>query len=254
MFEIQPSPEFSAWFEDLSAAVAEEVACSLEVLAAAGVALDPSHASRALLWFDGTGDGVPEGFEQRRQKIVNAETAAHGFDTQELLLWQREIVRCLESDAFRRRLAQLEDRAASLALTAVENLKRRVQAARMQISLAAQTGEPQVLSRWARTLTAREERVLAQRFGIAEVPEVALGRALKEAFFEVLRLVGLEPSELMNSASGLCELTIVSTEPKLHVLFGLDAPAKRIVVLLGEPLTRSYYGDSARSSVVAASS
>jgi hypothetical protein len=68
------------------------------------------------------------------------------------------------------------------------------------------------------------------------------------------RLVGLEPSELMNSASGLCELTIVSTEPKLHVLFGLDAPAKRIVVLLGEPLTRSYYGDSARSSVVAASS
>lgn len=67
-------------------------------------------------------------------------------------------------------------------------------------------------------------------------------------------MVGLEPSELMNSASGLCELTIVSTEPKLHVLFGLDAPAKRIVVLLGEPLTRSYYGDSARSSVVAASS
>ena len=48
----------------------------------------------------------------------------------------------------------------------------------------------------------------------------------------------------MNSVSGLCELTVVSTEPRLHVLFGLDAPAQRIVALLGEPLTRSYYGDS----------
>jgi len=49
---------------------------------------------------------------------------------------------------------------------------------------------------------------------------------------------------MMNSPSGLCELTIASTEPPLRVLFGLDAPGQRIVALLGEPLTRSYYGDS----------
>jgi hypothetical protein len=48
----------------------------------------------------------------------------------------------------------------------------------------------------------------------------------------------------MNSSSGLCELTIPSTEPPLRVLFGLDAPGQRIVVLVGEQLTRSYYGDS----------
>ena len=48
----------------------------------------------------------------------------------------------------------------------------------------------------------------------------------------------------MNSLSGLCELSIPSTEPPLRVLFGLDALGQRIVALLGEALTRSYYGDS----------
>jgi hypothetical protein len=242
MFEIQPSTEFSAWFEGLSPALAEDVACALELLAVAGTALGPSHASRALLWFDGTGDGVPRDFDHKYELIRRREASRLGGDAQELLLWQREVVRCLESNAFRARLAQLEPKAASLALTTVESLKRRLLAARTRLALEAQ----RPLTSWPGGLTPREERVLQARFGLGELPEASLFRALKEAFFEVLRLVGLEPTQIMNSASGLCELTIVGTEPRLHVLFGLDAPAQRIVALLGEPLTRSYYGDSVK--------
>ncbi len=246
MFEIKPSTEFSAWFESLSPAVVEEVACALDLLAAAGTALGPSHASRALLWFDGTGDGVPESFERNYHRIARAETARAGFDIQELLLWQREVVRCLESEAFGQRLAQLEPKAASLALTVIESLKRRLHEARMRISLQAQAAPVRPLAKWASGLSPREERVLYERFGLSELEDASLSRVLRESFFDVLRLVGLEPAQIMNSASGLCELTIVNTEPRLHVLFGLDAPGRRIVALLGEPLTRAYYGDSVK--------
>ncbi|HTA93997.1 MAG TPA: hypothetical protein VK745_30675 [Polyangiaceae bacterium] len=246
MFEIKPSSEFSAWFESLSPAVAEEVACSLDLLAEVGTALGPSHASRALLWFDGVGDGIPEGFERSRQLIVAREAFVAGYDAQELLLWQREVVRCLESEAFRQRLAQLEPAAASSALNAVESLKRRLHAARVRIGLEAQEMSAPASGKWTGGLTPRAGRALRYRFGLVEAPEASLASSLKDGLFDVLRLVGLEPTQLMNSASGLCELTIASTEPRLHVLFGLDAPAQRIVVLLGEPLTRSYYGDSVK--------
>jgi hypothetical protein len=247
MFEIKPSSEFSAWFESLSPAVAEEVACALDVLAAAGTALGPARASRALLWFDGTGGGIPVYLDRLYEAAVRRHTSRLGGDAQELLLWQREIVRCLESEAFRARLAELEPKAASLVLTTVENLKRQLLAARTRLVLEAQPNPLATYPRgFIRPLSLHEERWLGVRFGAEEQPETSRLRTAKEAFFEVLRLVGIEPTQIMNSASGLCELTIASTEPRLRVLFGLDAPAQRIVLLLGEPLTRAYYGDSVK--------
>jgi hypothetical protein len=113
----------------------------------------------------------------------------------------------------------------------------RLKAARARSALQSSTARfPRSALATLATLSAREARVLAERFA----PE----NELKEPFFEVLRLVGLEPTQMMNSPSGLCELTIASTEPRLRVLFGLDAPGQRIVALVGEQLTRNYYGDS----------
>jgi len=235
MFQITPSGEFATWFEALSPEVAEEVACALDLLAEAGVALGPSRTSRALLWFDGCGGGAPT------DAWVGLHSGGHAArifdDAREVLLWQREVVRCLESAVFRERLARLEPQAAGAALAAVENLKVRLKGARARINLRSSANAfPRSVIATLATLTPREARVLAERFA----PE----NELKEPFFEVLRLVGLEPTQMMNSPSGLCELTIASTEPPLRVLFGLDAPGQRIVALVGEPLTRSYYGDS----------
>ena len=240
MFEITPSDEFSAWFESLPPGPAEEVACSLDLLAEAGVALGPSRTSRALLWYDGVGDALPATDDSWLQGRTLASALSSFEDVRELLLWQREVVRCLDSEAFQQRLAQLDAKAASVALLAIGNLKNRLSMARNRINLAQRVPPlPRALPPSAfSVLTPREERVLEQRFG----PLLSV----KDGFFDVLRLVGLEPAQALNSPSGLCELTIVSTEPKLRVLFGLDAPGQRIVVLLGEPLTRQYYGDSVR--------
>jgi hypothetical protein len=235
MFQITPSNEFATWFEALAPELAEEVACALDLLAEAGVALGPSRTSRALLWYDGSGGGeTTDAWDSLRTGVDAARSFA---DVREVLLWHREIVRCLDSEAFRQRLAQLQPQAASLALVAVENLKVRLKAARARTSLQSSAALfPRSALATLEALTAREARVLAERFA----PE----NALKEPFFEVLRLVGLEPTQMMNSPSGLCELTIASTEPRLRVLFGLDAPGQRIVALVGEELKRSYYGDS----------
>ncbi|MET0791995.1 MAG: hypothetical protein ABW061_10785 [Polyangiaceae bacterium] len=215
MFEITPSAEFSAWFEALSPELAEEVACALDLLAEAGVALGPSHASRLLLWYDGSGrPGGAVSLEALQQRFGVPPGSYEG--ARDLVHWRHEVVRCLESATFRERLARLEPKAASVALLAVENLRVRLKALSKQ--LAFQHRSPEQKSAW--------------------------GSELKESFFQVLRLVGLDPSPLMNSLSGLCELSIPSTDPPLRVLFGLDAIGQRIVALLGEPLTRSYYGDS----------
>jgi len=216
MFEITPSTEFSAWFETLSPELAEEVACALDLLAEAGVALGPTHASRLLLWYDGSGrsgGAVSLDMLHRRFGMPRADSYD---DARELLHWHGEAVRCLESATFRERLARLEPKAASVALLAIENLRVRLKVAGRW--LAVQPQPPKQKS--------------------------AGGSELKESFCQVLRLVGLDPTPVMNSLSGLCELSIPSTEPPLRVLFGLDAVGQRIVALLGEALTRSYYGDS----------
>lgn len=44
---------------------------------------------------------------------------------------------------------------------------------------------------------------------------------LEASFVKLLELVGLEPEHVSGSDSGLRELTITTTSPKLRVLFGL---------------------------------
>jgi len=204
MFELQPSQEFSTWFEALAAEHAEEVACALEVVAEAGPVLARDRVSRALLWFDGT-QGEP--VQSFGRSLEFAEWA------RELMLFRGEAMGVLESEAFRERLACLEAGAARDALLLVERLKRGLSATRTQVNLAS-----------------------AGSFNSG---------ALREHFFELLRRVGLEPSALA-PPNGLCELTITTTLPKLRVLFGVHAEARRLWLILGEPLTRSYYGDSVR--------
>ncbi|HEX3776244.1 MAG TPA: hypothetical protein VHV51_17350 [Polyangiaceae bacterium] len=255
MFEIQPSDEFSAWFESLSPEAAEEVACALDVLGAAGATLGPSQVSRALLWFDGTGSGMAgsallrfglpsaeaHDFERVRARILRGYSEL-GAELELLIAWQREVVRCFESEAFRARLARLAAKRASEVLEAIERLKQHLHAARVERGFELQSA---ALRRKWRELSSAELGSLAERFGHGDGASET-SRELRAEFFGVLRLVGLEPSQVMNATSGLCELTIAGVEPHLHVLFGLDAHAKRIVVFLGEPLTRSYYGDSVK--------
>jgi len=122
------------------------------------------------------------------------------------LMWHQEVLSCLESQLFQERLGRLDPEPARRALLLVERLKRQLHAARLSGN----------------------------------------ARGVRELFLDLLALVGLEPKLALGSGSGLRELTIPNVTPELRVLFGLDFPAKRLLAILGEPLDRSYYGDSVK--------
>ncbi|HWP05009.1 MAG TPA: hypothetical protein VNN72_04675 [Polyangiaceae bacterium] len=221
MFEIVPEPEFRSWFESLAEPLAEEVATALEVVAHAAETLDPPGVSRALLWFDGTGTGASGvGSAGAYARRFHLEHSANGLRA--VLAWQHELLACLGSPAFRRRLEKLPHASAADALQTVESLRAELRA-------------------W------QKEVVLGLGAGRVSIDLIERRRAaIMREFSGVLELLGLRAGEFIALSNALRELTITRVNPPLRVLFGIDATAKRLVALLGEPLDRAYYGDSVR--------
>jgi hypothetical protein len=218
MYQIVPEPAFSAWFERLAESAAEDVASALEVVAKAGGALEPARVTRALLWFDGVGSGgASVSLDLRWLSLVDSAESART-----LVGFERDVLACLDSAAFRERLARLDAERAAQTLARVERLRRRVRA--FQRELVLELGASRGPS----------ERLAARKAELAE------------AFEAVLRAAGLAGERLFRSESGLRELTLGEREPPLRVLFGLDATRGKLVAILGEALDRSYYGDSVR--------
>lgn len=219
MFEIVPEAAFRTWFEGLSEAQAEEVATALEVVAHAAETLDPPGVSRALLWFDGTEPGSAVARDVAAVALPLAvRRSAEGL--QSVLAWQRELLACLDAPAFQHRLARLAEPAAVQALAAVKALRTELRAWQTRLTLELGAGRVSLD-------LMRDRRA-----------------ALMREFSGVLELLGLAPGQFIALASGLRELTVSRTEPRLRVLFGIDVPRKRLVALLGEALDRAYYGDS----------
>ena len=220
MFEVIPEPEFSAWFEALPDPFAEEVAAAIELTAS--TALLPERLSRALLWYDGTGNSSSPLLDLAGHALELREAPAHRL--RDYLSWHQEVVLCLESESFKERLTQLDSRRSELALALVELLKRRLHAARLRT-----------------TLNPWHQGPASQSFRLGS--EWA---AVRQAFDDLLQTMGLAAQQVLGSGSGLRELTLSNMQPSLRILFGLDFPAKRLIAILGEALDRSYYGDSVR--------
>ena len=210
MFQVVPEPEFSAWYESLPEPLAEEVATAIDLAASAGGLFAPERLSRLLLWFDGTGTASTPQLPLER---------AHGY-----LMWHQEALSCLDSAPFRERLERLEPALAAQALSEVERLRRKLHAARL-----SGTWSP-----WQ-----------AKASSTSRAP-AGEGSAVRDAFLDLLRLMGLDAQLLLGSGSGLRELCIDNVKPPLRVLFGLDFPARRLLAILGESLDRAYYGDAVR--------
>jgi hypothetical protein len=222
MYEITVTREFERWFEALESTAAEQVATALEVLESAGPALDPVKASRYLLWYDGVA-GAP--FDPRwAERFIRLREAAE--TAQHLMLWQKEVVRCLESPAFLARLTQLDRETAHRTFMGIERVKERIRAGKMQINFV---GHPK-----------------------APLPT---SESVKRGLSEVFSLAGVEPDDVVDSSSGLREMTLDDAaksptgeglSPRVRLIYGIDVPKQRILVILGEPLDRAFYGDSVR--------
>ena len=225
MFQVIPSPEFSAWYETLPEPLAEEVTTAIDVAASAGSLLGPERLSRLLLWFDGSGTtsggalGLAAELRLERYLPELPLARAHSY-----LMWHQEVTLCLESAPFRERLERLDPALAAQALTQVERLKRKLNAARLGANV----------SPW------RPRRTYPAQTPATDV------NGVRAAFLDLLGLMGLDSQAVLGSGSGLRELCIDNVQPQLRVLFGLDFPARRLIAILGEALDRRYYGDSVK--------
>jgi hypothetical protein len=215
MFEVVPEPEFSAWFEALPDPYAEEVAAAIDLTANASSALMPERLSRLLLWYDGAGNAPAPDVARQLDVFGLPSNPVHDY-----LAWHHEVVLCLESPAFRERLARLEPREAEHVLGLVERIRARLRAARVTTTYNPWRRDP--------------------RGAFGEWPGV------RDVFTELLASLGLATPEVLGSGSGLRELSIGNIRPPLRVLFGLDFPARRLIAILGETLDRNYYGDSVK--------
>ena len=210
MFEITVTEELEDWYQGLPAAAAEQVAAELNVLERLGPGLDAVRASRLLLWFDGmTG---PQPLELR-------ETMAQ---LGQLMRQRTEALRCLETPDFQARFLKLDPRRAQQGHELIETLRARVRAAGLQLLLQRR-----------RLVEADHERVW-------------LSDTVQAALQEVLAFVGLRPEDVVDTASGLRELTLPALTPAHRLLYAIDMPRRCILAILAEPLDRSYYGDAVR--------
>jgi len=245
MFEVTVTDEFARWFESLDEPAAIQVASALEVVEAKGNALGIDRASNLLLFYDGTFRDDPGG------SLANFAQRFH-----ELLLHQREAVRCLESSAVSNRLAQLDEATAARALRAVAGVSSAVAAARALLTL--QFANPVQRKAYQLTLAERAKAISHVRWALEQGPnapptgtlpstlEPVRPQAVRDALQGAIRVLGLDAGDLADPSSGLRELTFTALKPRLRVIYGIDVPRRQVLVLLGEPLDRAYYGDSLR--------
>jgi hypothetical protein len=177
---------------------------------------EPLQVSRALFWFDIT-DGASAW--DNRIELVLSEAAE---ELRSVIAWQRELLCALDSPSFRDRLERLSSAASVDVFTRVACLRAEIRAWQQEVLLQVGSGRPSI--------------------GLFAARRAVITRA----FSSVFELLGLSPERFTTLVNGLRELTVASANPKLRVLFGLDVDARRLHVLLGEPLSRTYYGDSVR--------
>src|SRR5262249_5739394 len=87
--------------------------------------------------------------------------------------------------------------------------------------------------------SARDEVTLA---GLAAESEI------RAAYSDALAAAGFEIADAPPSPAALREITLRATAPGLRLLYGIDERNRRGLVVLGEWLDRSFYGDSVRKA------
>ena len=214
MFEITVSTEFEHWYQALDAASAEQVASELNVLERLGPELDQVRASRLLLWFDGT--------SAAELPAVSPALLASTQQLEQLLRRRTEALHCLETPNFQARFLKLDAQRARQGHELIERLRASVRAAGLQLML--------------------------EKGGalVRDPARVWLSDGVQRALQELLELVGLRPEDVADTASGLRELSLRELAPPHRLLYGIDMPRRRILVILAEPRGRAYHGDAVR--------
>lgn len=232
MLKLLTTDAFATWFSALPSAPAEDVAATLEVIVQLGTRTEAPGSSDALLWYEHpsvAGKQWPD-YRQHFPPEIIKFTQDWGHFTG----YVRRVVKHLESPSFVARLARLAPENAATVAEAVKRIRR----ASTTRFLASSEFSQKKRYFIGKQPTAADLATLA---GFLDETEV------RGAYFTALAAAGFEVVDVPpQSGAVLREISLRATPPGLRLLYGLDEPNNRGLVVLGEWLDRSFYGDSVR--------
>jgi hypothetical protein len=223
MLKMLTSDLFAEWFAALGDQAAEDVATALDVIEQLGPAQAPPGSRESLLWYE---HPVVSRFHPK---------GSLAWDVKDSLAWDVEAWGCfrdyakqvlaqLESARFTARLSRLGPREAITVLGVIRQLKR--------------VTDPRL--RWTLKLS-------GDPFGVTAkvLPEDACTE-VRRLYFEALVAAGFEVVDVPAHSLALREFSRRAPAPAFRLLYGVDVERETALVVLGEWLDRSFYGDSVR--------
>jgi hypothetical protein len=232
MLQLLTTEAFADWFKALSAGPAEDVAATLEVIVGLGTRADAPGSTDWLLWYE------HPSLSQRRplpepKDVMSPEVLQFAQDWGAFNGYVRRVTKHLESAQFRAHLSRLAPAEAAAVAKAVERI-RWIGKARL-LAVSDHHAKYPIYAR--RSIPSHHLESLVR---LADVSEV------RDAYLSALAAAGFEVADLPAQTSVLREITLRSTPPGLRLLYGIDAEKNRGLVVLGEWLDRSFYGDAVR--------
>lgn len=230
MLQLLVSDAFAAWYGALPATAAEDVAATLEVIVQLGTRAEAPGSSEWLLWYEHpslTALAFPAIYNEVSQEIVKFSREwgrFHGY--------VNRVVKHLGSPAFKAALSRLNHADATRVSVALERI-RRLRTTRLLAVSNLHNKRPTVM----RSVRPEDAEALMRLADVAEV---------REAYFDALAAAGFEVADVPAHTAALREITLRGMAPGLRLLYGIDEPKDRGLVVLGEWLDRSFYGDSVR--------
>jgi hypothetical protein len=225
MFRLLTTEDFAGWFSGLRDAAAEDVAATLDVIERLGANTEAPGSSEWLLWYE-----HPTMAERvRRASTASRELIDRGLRYTEqwgaFLGYTRRALKHLESAQFTSRLGRLSPDDAGAVAFAVSRIRAALKSRQM-----AMTG-----------LAARRPVPDSDDFRrLVDLTDV------RHWYLAALAAAGFAVEDVPAHSHALREIALRQREPELRILYGIDAPAERGLVVLGEWLDRSFYGDSVR--------
>jgi hypothetical protein len=235
MLDLLTTEAFADWWKGLASGPAEDVAAALEVIVQLGTRADAPGSTDWLLWYQHPlltegAVGLSEPAQRMSSEFLQFTREWGAFNG-----YVRRVTKHLESAQFLACLARLQPADAEVVAAAVNRIRRIAKR-----RLFAMSDHHRKHARYARR--PGSERELESLLRLCDVTEV------REAYLSALAAAGFEVIDLPAQSSVLRELTLRATPPGLRVLYGIDAAKSRGLVVLGEWLDRSYYGDSVRTA------
>ncbi len=235
MLELVTTEVFAEWFAALGDGAAEDVATALEVIAELGPEKAPPGSREALLWFEHPnvtrfGSTRLAGAAQFGPGALGGALVLEDSLSWDLEAWggfrdyATQILKRLESPRFTARVGRLGTREAATVMQAIRGIRRAT--------------DPRL--RWALKL-AGDPGGLAAR--VRPENSCAEVRAL---YFEALEAAGFAVTDAPVHSRALREFSRRAPGPAFRLLYGVEVERKTALVVLGEWLDRSYYGDSVK--------